>query len=77
MRILEGRRRRVEERREGQRTAVDRAGDRLDRYTQELQQLGLEATEREVRWLNELIAHERQVGSNPDPPDPDTTGPPG
>ena len=75
MRILEGRRRRVEERREGQRNAVERAADRLDRYTQELQQLGLEATEREVRWLNELIAHE-QAGSDPDPPGPGGTSPP-
>jgi len=58
MRILEGRRRRVEEKREGLRTAVAKAADRLDHYTGELHQLGLESTEREVRWLNELIAHE-------------------
>lgn len=61
MRILEGRRRRVEERREGQRSAMARAADRLDVYTEQLQQLGLEATEREVRWLNELIANEQQL----------------
>jgi DNA-binding PadR family transcriptional regulator len=59
MRILEGRRRRVEERREGLRAALARAGERVDRYTAELHQLGLESTEREVRWLNELIAHEQ------------------
>ena len=59
MRILEGRRRRVEERREGQRSAVGRAVDRLDTYTAELHQLGLEASDREVRWLNELIDAER------------------
>ena len=59
MRILEGRRRRVEERREGQRSAVGRAVDRLDTYTAELQQLGLESSDREVRWLNELIDAER------------------
>ncbi len=74
MRILEGRRRRVEERREGQRTAVSKAADRLDRYTTELHQLGLEATEREVRWLNELIAHEQASGQPPpypgEPPPP-------
>ena len=68
MRILEGRRRRVEERREGERHAVERAVDRLDRYTQELQELALEATEREVRWLNELIAHERRSDDGRDPP---------
>jgi DNA-binding PadR family transcriptional regulator len=59
MRILEGRRRRVEERREGLRSALGRAGEQIDRYTRELQQLGLDASEREVRWLNELIAHEQ------------------
>ncbi|WP_031468049.1 PadR family transcriptional regulator [Sciscionella sediminilitoris] len=59
MRILEGRRRRVEQRREGLRSALARAGEQIDRYTRELHQQGLEASEREVRWLNELIAHER------------------
>jgi DNA-binding PadR family transcriptional regulator len=59
MRILEGRRRRVEERREGLRAALARTGDQIDRYTLELHRMGLETSEREVRWLNELIAHER------------------
>ncbi|GGM67043.1 PadR family transcriptional regulator [Longimycelium tulufanense] len=59
MRILEGRRRRVEERREGLRAALARAGEQIDRYTRELHRLGLESTEREVRWLNELIAREQ------------------
>jgi DNA-binding PadR family transcriptional regulator len=70
MRILEGRRRAVEERREGLRTALGRAGEQIDRYTRELHQLGLDASEREVRWLNELIEHERaeQRGTG-DPPD--------
>jgi DNA-binding PadR family transcriptional regulator len=58
MRILEGRRRRVEERREGLRAAMARAGEQIDRYTRELHRLGLESSEREVRWLNELIAEE-------------------
>jgi DNA-binding PadR family transcriptional regulator len=59
MRILEGRRRAVEERREGLRSALARAGEQIDRYTRELHQLGLDTTEREVRWLNELIQQER------------------
>jgi DNA-binding PadR family transcriptional regulator len=59
MRILEGRRRRVEERREGLRAALSRAGEQIDRYTRELHRMGLETSEREVRWLNELIAHEQ------------------
>jgi DNA-binding PadR family transcriptional regulator len=59
LRILEGRRRRVEERREGMRDVLSRAAERLDAYTLELQRHGLDACEREVRWLEELIAHER------------------
>jgi DNA-binding PadR family transcriptional regulator len=59
MRILEGRRRRVEEKREGLRTSLSTTGERIDRYTRELHRMGLESTEREVRWLNELIAHEQ------------------
>jgi len=59
MRILEGRRRQVEERRESLREAVARATSSLDRYTRQLHQLGLESSEREVKWLNELIAAER------------------
>lgn len=59
LRILEGRRRRVEENREGFREVLSRAAERLDAYTLELQRHGLEACEREVRWLEELIAHER------------------
>jgi DNA-binding PadR family transcriptional regulator len=59
MRILEGRRRAVEERREGLRSALARAGEQIDRYTTQLHQLGLDGCEREVRWLNELIESER------------------
>jgi DNA-binding PadR family transcriptional regulator len=59
MRILEGRRRKVEERREGLRATLARAGEQIDRYTRELHRMGLESSEREVRWLNELIEHER------------------
>lgn len=66
MRILEGRRRRVEERRDGLSQALTRAGERLDAYTLELQRHGLESADREVRWLNELIANE-QAGQAPQP----------
>lgn len=58
MRILEGRRRQVEERREGLRDAVGRASGQINRYTRQLHELSLESSEREVRWLNELIAAE-------------------
>ncbi len=66
MRILEGRRRQVEERREGLREAITRAGSSLDRYTKQLHQLGLESSEREVKWLNDLIAAERVAQNSPD-----------
>jgi DNA-binding PadR family transcriptional regulator len=62
LRILEGRRRKIEERREGLRDALARAAERLDAYTLELQRHGLDACEREVRWLEELIATERSGG---------------
>jgi DNA-binding PadR family transcriptional regulator len=60
LRILEGRRRRVEERRDGLRTGLARTRQKLDRYTLQLQEHGLDAVEREVRWLNELIDTERR-----------------
>ena len=41
-----------------------RTREQLDRYTLELQQHGLESVEREVRWLNELIATERDASSH-------------
>jgi DNA-binding PadR family transcriptional regulator len=65
MRILEGRRSRLEERLEGFRAAVTRTRERVDSYTLELQRHGLESVERDVRWLNELIASERQSGVQP------------
>jgi DNA-binding PadR family transcriptional regulator len=75
LRILEGRRRRVEERREGLRDVLARAAERLDAYTLELQRHGLEAAEREVRWLEELIATERSgrtPGASPEFPTSET-----
>ncbi|OFJ51142.1 PadR family transcriptional regulator [Mycolicibacterium grossiae] len=68
MRILEGRRRQVEERREGLREAIARASSSFDRYTKQLHQLGLESSEREVTWLNELIAAERGAQGPQDQP---------
>ncbi|HEY2505856.1 MAG TPA: PadR family transcriptional regulator [Streptosporangiaceae bacterium] len=68
MRILEGRRSRLEERLEGFRAAATRTRERVDSYTLELQRHGLESVEREVRWLNELIASERQTGVEPGSP---------
>jgi DNA-binding PadR family transcriptional regulator len=78
LRILEGRRTRLEERLDGVRAAMARTRERLDSYTLELHRHGLESVEREVRWLNELIASERQAGDDqgrqsPPPGDNDTS----
>jgi DNA-binding PadR family transcriptional regulator len=60
LRILEGRRSRLEERMDGFRSSLARTRERVDSYTLELQRHGLDSVEREVRWLNELIESERQ-----------------
>jgi hypothetical protein len=75
VRILEGRRSRLEERREGVRASLARTRSRLDRYTLQLQEHGLESVDREVRWLTELIETERRSAAPapPTPEDPTTT----
>ena len=64
LRILEGRRSKLEERTEAIRAAFTRTRERVDRYTEELHRHGLESVERDVRWLNELIASEREAGQS-------------
>lgn len=59
LRILEGRRTRMTERLELIKDSVSRTRVRMDEYTLELQRHGLEQVEREVRWLDDLIDHER------------------
>ncbi len=61
LRILEGRRSRLEERLEAISSSVGRNRERADQYTLELQRHGLESVQREVRWLSELISHERDT----------------
>ncbi|MEE1939537.1 helix-turn-helix transcriptional regulator [Streptomyces sp. TRM 70361] len=78
MRVLEGRRSRLEERLARMRASLARTGERLDDYTLELQRHGMESVEREVRWLNELIESERvgrdqHRGDTPPDPSDDTT----
>ena len=65
VRILEGRRSRLEERLENVRAAAQRGRERVDSYTLELQKHGLESVEREVKWLTELIERERSGGYDP------------
>jgi DNA-binding PadR family transcriptional regulator len=69
LRILEGRRSRLEERVEGFRAALVRTRERVDSYTLELQRHGLDSVEREVRWLNELIDGERRGQPGQGPPE--------
>ncbi len=73
MRILEGRRSRLEERLATFRTSLQKTRERLDAYTLELQKHGLESVEREVRWLDELIDNERHSADAR----PTTAGQPG
>ncbi len=61
LRILEGRRSRLEERLDDARAASAVRRQRADSYSAELHRHGLESTEREVRWLSELIETERSA----------------
>jgi DNA-binding PadR family transcriptional regulator len=58
MRILQGRSSRLEERLAILRASLSRNRERIDGYTLQLQQHGLDSVEREVDWLHELIEHE-------------------
>jgi DNA-binding PadR family transcriptional regulator len=71
MRILVGRRGRLEERLDNLRGSFARTRERLDDYTTALQNHGLDSVEREVRWLNELIDDEtnRKQTSTPSSPE--------
>ena len=77
LRVLEGRRSRLLERREAARAAGLRRRERLDSWTSELHRHGLEAVDREVRWLSELIDTERGVVVHraPSASPPEGTGP--
>ncbi|MFN8074359.1 MAG: PadR family transcriptional regulator [Kineosporiaceae bacterium] len=70
LRVLEGRRMRLQERLDGVRQSMTRSRERLDSYTLELQRHGLESVEREVRWLSELIDTERNSRMTHPPGDP-------
>jgi DNA-binding PadR family transcriptional regulator len=59
LRVLEGRRSRLQERLERVQKQLAMTQEEVDRYTAELQRHGVEQVEREVRWLSELINAER------------------
>ena len=75
MRILVGRRGRLEERLDNLRGSVSRTRERLDDYTLALQNHGFESVEREVRWLNELIDDERNSTHDTQSTDSGVQGP--
>lgn len=59
LRVLEGRRVRMLERREAMRDQMARNRERRDAWTLELQRHGLDQIDREVGWLEDLITAER------------------
>jgi DNA-binding PadR family transcriptional regulator len=67
LRILEGRRSRLEQDLARVRASSVKSRERLDAWTTALQRHGEETTEREVRWLSELIDAERRHPSDPGP----------
>ncbi len=68
LRILEGRRTRLQERLQRVQNELERTQREVDSYATELQRHGAESVEREMRWLSDLISRERG-----DPPGPTAT----
>jgi DNA-binding PadR family transcriptional regulator len=64
LRILEGRRSRLQERLDRVQHQLERTQKQMDRYGMELQRHGVESVEAEVRWLSELINAERRDDEN-------------
>src|SRR5512132_461758 len=62
LRVLEGRRTRLQERLDRVQTQLALTQKEVDRYAAELQRHGVESVEREVRWLSDLINAERTNG---------------
>jgi DNA-binding PadR family transcriptional regulator len=59
LRVLEGRRSRLQERLDRVQRELAMTQKEVDSYARELQRHGVESVEREVRWLSDLIAAER------------------
>ena len=70
LRVLEGRRTRLQERLERVQNQLAMTQKEVDQYAAELQRHGVESVEREVRWLSDLLNAERTNGR------PTTTAPP-
>jgi DNA-binding PadR family transcriptional regulator len=70
LRVLEGRRTRLQERLDRVQNQLAMTQKEVDQYAAELQRHGVESVEREVRWLSDLINAERTNGP------PTTAAPP-
>ena len=75
LRVLEGRRSRLQERLERVQGQLSLTQKEVDRYAAELQRHGVESVEREVRWLSDLINAERSEQQPPPTADPRWTRP--
>ncbi len=69
LRLLERRRAQLEDRLDRTRTSMRGRRDRMDTYTQSLIDHGAEAAERDISWLDRLIATERQARTELAKPD--------
>lgn len=77
LRVLEGRRMRLQERLDRVQRELSMTQAEVDRYAAELQRHGVESVEREVRWISDLIRAERgegDPGTGPEPA-PQPSGP--
>ncbi len=71
LRVLEGRRSRLQERLDRVQGQLTMTQKEVDRYAAELQRHGVESVEREVRWLSDLINAERgEPEAPPSHPEP-------
>jgi DNA-binding PadR family transcriptional regulator len=67
IRLLERRKAYLQERlEEGRRSLSGATGHSADAYTLSLMRHGVEVTERDIDWLDELVAAERSSGGQPD-----------
>jgi len=67
LRVLEGRRMRLQERLDRVQQQLSLTEKEVDRYSAELQRHGLESAEREVQWLSDLINAERNQAATQQP----------
>jgi DNA-binding PadR family transcriptional regulator len=70
LRVLEGRRSRLQERLDRVQSQLSLTQKEMDRYASELQRHGVESVEREVRWLSDLINAERNQQDELEKPAP-------